>query len=73
MPSPCTRRDHDGDIHRAARAKKVQLAFRYELTRAADGAPVASGFTVHGCLDAAGRPVRVPEQIERLAAAGHAG
>jgi len=51
----------------------VQLAFRYELTRAADGAPVASGFTVHGCLDAAGRPVRVPEQIERLAAAGHAG
>lgn len=53
--------------------RKVQLAFRYELTRAADGAPVASGFTVHGCLDAAGRPMRVPEPIEKLAAARQAG
>lgn len=48
-------------------ARKVQLTFRYELTRKSDGALCAAGFTTHGCLDASDRAVRVPELLENLA------
>jgi len=46
--------------------KKVQLTFRYELVRKSDGVPFAVGFTAHGCLDATGRPVKVPVGLHAL-------
>lgn len=50
-----------------AAARKVQLTFRYDLLRKSDGAPFAAGFSTHGCLDASGRAVRVPESLGKLA------
>ena len=48
-------------------ASRVKLTFTYQISRPLDGATIARGFTTHGCLDAAGRPARLPEQIVRLA------
>jgi len=45
--------------------KKVQLTFRCDLIRKSDGATVASGFTIHGCTDPAGKPIRVPDAISK--------
>ena len=50
-----------------ASVKKVQLTFRCDLVRKSDGAAIASGFTIHGCTDASGKPIRVPEAIGRTA------
>ncbi|HUS58455.1 MAG TPA: thioesterase family protein [Planctomycetota bacterium] len=49
-----------------AEVKKVQLTFRYQLVRQSDGVPFAEGFTAHGCIDASGRPMRVPHGISLL-------
>jgi len=46
---------------------KVRLTFRYELRAHPDGSPIASGFTIHGCLNEQGRAQRVPEPVARLA------
>jgi acyl-CoA thioester hydrolase len=50
---------------------RVRFTFGYEISRAADGAAIASGHTVHACVDAQSlRPVRVPawlvEDLARL-------
>ncbi len=46
----------------------VRLAFDYVLTRQPDGVPIASGYTVHVTIDAAGRPTRLPARVRELLA-----
>jgi acyl-CoA thioester hydrolase len=50
-----------GTLLSAARVK-----FEYELTRLADAAVLATGFTVHASLDRAGRPCRLPERVRNI-------
>jgi acyl-CoA thioester hydrolase len=52
-------------------AGNARLRFDVTVTRAADGACVAEGYTVHAVTDARGRPVRPPPWL--LAALGSAG
>lgn len=42
----------------------ASLRFAYRIT-AAEG-PIADGFTVHACVDRAGKVVRIPEEVRRL-------
>ena len=44
----------------------VRVQFTYEIVRAADGAVLASGTTVHATLDRRGRPCRLPEWVRTL-------
>lgn len=61
------RYDDEIEIRTAARlVSPVRLAFDYQLTRRADAAPVASGYTVHVTIDTAGRPTRLPARVKDL-------
>ena len=53
---------------RGRRVSPVRLAFDYEVTRVADGALVATGYTVHASVDRTGRPVRLPTDVGELLA-----
>jgi acyl-CoA thioester hydrolase len=45
----------------AAAVGRARFSFVYELSRESDGARIASGHTVHACVDAESlRPVRLP-------------
>jgi acyl-CoA thioester hydrolase len=44
----------------------VRLAFDYGVTRAADRASLASGYTVHASVDVSGRPTRLPARVKEL-------
>jgi acyl-CoA thioester hydrolase len=44
----------------------VRVKFAYEVVRAADGAALATGSTVHATLDRNGRPCRLPERVRNL-------
>ena len=45
---------------------KISLRFDYEVLR--DGAVLVTGHTRHACIDlASGKPVRMPEELLRLA------
>ena len=44
----------------------VRVQFTYEVVRAADGATLATGSTVHATLDARGRPCRLPERVRAV-------
>jgi len=44
----------------------ARLTFGYELLRAADGAMLADGWTVHAAVDRSGRVRRLPEQVRTL-------
>jgi acyl-CoA thioester hydrolase len=44
----------------------VRVQFAYEVVRAADGAAIASGRTVHASLDRHGRPCRLPARVKEL-------
>ena len=44
----------------------VRVRFEYEITRAADGAALANGHTVHVTIDRAGKPCRLPEKVRGL-------
>jgi acyl-CoA thioester hydrolase len=43
----------------------VRVKFNYEIVRRADGAPIASGHTVHAAIDPAGKPVRLPPDLRK--------
>jgi acyl-CoA thioester hydrolase len=47
----------------------ASLRFEYRVT--ADGAPIADGFTVHACVDRAGRVVRLPPEVRALFEKAH--
>lgn len=44
-------------------ASAVRIRFAYEVVRAADGAVLARGRTVHAATDLAGRPKRLPAHV----------
>jgi acyl-CoA thioester hydrolase len=44
----------------------VRLAFDYEVWRRADALLIASGYTVHACVDRSGRPSRLPARVKEL-------
>jgi acyl-CoA thioester hydrolase len=44
----------------------VRLRFDYQVVRPADGATLASGYTVHASLDSSGRPCRLPGRAREL-------
>ena len=39
---------------------RARVRFDHEIVHAKNGAPVARGYTIHGCLDASGKPIRPP-------------
>lgn len=60
---------YDEEIEVRTRARlvsPVRIAFDYELARRPDGAAIATGYTVHVTLDAAGRPTRLPARVKEL-------
>jgi acyl-CoA thioester hydrolase len=44
-------------------ASPVRIRFTYEVVRAADGAVLAGGHTVHAATDLRGRPKRLPARV----------
>jgi acyl-CoA thioester hydrolase len=43
---------------------RVRFSFEYAVRRESDGAQIATGHTVHACVDAASfRPVRLPDWL----------
>jgi acyl-CoA thioester hydrolase len=42
----------------------ASVRFDYEIGRAGDGARIASGWTVHACINAEGRVVRLPASLQ---------
>ena len=55
-------------VTRASLITPVRIRFDYDVRRAGDQAPAASGYTVHASLDAGGRPCRLPERVRGLLA-----
>ena len=49
-----------------ALASPVRIQFLYEVVRAADGATLATGMTMHAALDRNGRPRRLPDRVRTL-------
>lgn len=47
---------------------RASARFAYRLVR--DGAVLTTGFTLHACVDATGRVVRMPEELARALLAG---
>jgi len=61
------RYDDEIDVRtRAAMVSPVRIQFDYEVVRAADGATLATGTTVHAAIDRDGRPRRLPERVRAL-------
>ena len=61
------RYDDEIEIRTKARlVSPVRIAFDYELARRADRVAIATGYTVHVTLDAAGRPTRLPARVKDL-------
>ena len=48
---------------RAELASPLRIRFAYEVVRAADGAVLAVGHTVHASTDLSGRPKRLPSHV----------
>jgi acyl-CoA thioester hydrolase len=44
----------------------VRIQFLYEVVRAADGAKLATGMTVHAAMGKGGRPRRLPDRVRTL-------
>jgi acyl-CoA thioester hydrolase len=44
----------------------VRVKFDYQVVRAADGATLAGGHTVHASLDTSGKPRRLPDRIRSV-------
>jgi acyl-CoA thioester hydrolase len=42
---------------------RVKVRFAYRVGRAGEREPLATGFTVHACLDSRHRPTRLPEAM----------
>ncbi len=60
---------YDDEIEVRARGlllSAVRVEFRYEVVRAGEGEPAATGRTVHASTDAGGRPRRLPDRVKGL-------
>ena len=51
---------------RATLLTPVRIRFDYEVWRADDDVPLATGHTVHAAMDPAGRPCRLPAAVRAL-------
>ena len=51
---------------RLTEVRGARVSFAYEVRRGDGPHPIATGFTCHAALDAAGRPRRLPEELQRL-------
>ena len=47
------------------REGRARLRFESNIVLAGSGKPVAAGYTIHALVDSSGRPVRIPEWIEK--------
>ena len=45
---------------------RARVRFESVVTQAADGSPVAEGWTIHALTNAEGRPLRLPEWVEEF-------
>jgi acyl-CoA thioester hydrolase len=50
----------------AAAVSPARIRFDYEVRRAGEAAPLASGHTVHAAVDAGGRPQRLPARVREI-------
>lgn len=72
IDASCTYREsakYDDEIEVRTRGEllsPVRVKFTYEVVRAADGAMLATGTTVHATLDRNGRPCRLPERVRTV-------
>ena len=60
---------YDDDVEIQTRAQKVsavRVQFDYKATRRADGALLATGYSVHAVVDGTGRPQRMPARVKDL-------
>ena len=60
---------YDDEVEIRTRAQKlspVRIQFDYEAVRRADGAVLATGYTVHATIDRQGRPTRMPDRVRDL-------
>jgi acyl-CoA thioester hydrolase len=66
--------DDELDVHaRCVDVRGARFRYEYEIVRS-DGAPVADGWTAHGCVDAATfRPTRVPQWLVAAIRSAEAG
>ena len=68
----CTFRDsakYDDDLEIAttgALVSPVRVQFRYDVSLRADGTSLATGHTTHAAVDAAGKPRRLPKEIQAV-------
>ena len=63
------RYDDDLEIRsKATLLTPVRLRFDYEIRRAGDEEPIATGHTVHAATDPNGRPCRLPQAVRDLLA-----
>ena len=53
---------------RATLLTPVRIRFDYELWRAGEDAPLATGHTIHAAMDPSGRPCRLPQAVRDLVA-----
>lgn len=44
----------------------VRVHFEYDVSRRADGRPLAAGRTVHAAVNKSGQPHRLPEEIQAV-------
>jgi acyl-CoA thioester hydrolase len=51
---------------RATLLTPVRIRFDYEVWRAGDESPVATGHTVHAAVDASGRPCRLAPRVREM-------
>lgn len=51
---------------RATLVTPVRVRFDYDVTRGADAAVSAVGYTVHAAVDAAGKPCRLPARVREI-------
>jgi acyl-CoA thioester hydrolase len=72
IEAQCTYREpakYDDEIEVRTRGEMlspVRVKFSYEVVRAADGATLATGTTVHVTLNRNGRPCRLPERVRAM-------
>jgi acyl-CoA thioester hydrolase len=53
-------------VTRLSRPSRAQVRFDYELSRAEDGALLASGTTLHVAVGRDGRPCRLPKKLRDI-------
>ena len=65
----CDSARYDDDLEIATTGSlvsPVRVEFQYDVSRRADGTPLATGRTVHAAVNAAGQPHRLPEEIQAV-------